>query len=69
VDDVVAIREKTKGNDRVKNSVESVARRGVPEWLELDPAKLSGNVKRLPSRDDFTLPVDEQLIIEFYSKL
>ena len=69
VNDVVEIKEKTKENDRVKNSVESVARRGVPEWLELDPDKLSGNVKRLPSRDDFTLPLDEQLIIEFYSKL
>ncbi len=69
VNDVVEIKEKTKENDRVKNSVESVARRGVPEWLELDPAKLSGKVKRLPGRDDFTLPLDEQLIIEFYSKL
>jgi len=69
VNDVVEIKEKTKDNDRVKNSVESVARRGVPEWLELDPDKLSGNVKRLPGRDDFTLPLDEQLIIEFYSKL
>lgn len=69
VNDVVEIKEKTKENDRVKNSVESVARRGVPEWLELDPDKLRGNVKRLPGRDDFTLPLDEQLIIEFYSKL
>ena len=69
VNDVVEIKEKTKDNDRVKNSVESVARRGVPEWLELDPDKLRGNVKRLPGRDDFTLPLDEQLIIEFYSKL
>ena len=63
------VKEKTKENDRVKNSVESVARRGVPEWLELDPDKLRGNVKRLPGRDDYTLPLDEQLIIEFYSKL
>ena len=54
---------------RIKESIESVARRGVPEWLEINSEKLIGKVKRLPSRDDFTLPVDEQLIIEFYSKL
>ena len=62
-------KEKSKDKKRIKESVESVARRGVPEWLDLDSDKLSGVVKRLPTRDDFTLPLDEQLIIEFYSKL
>ena len=69
IDDTISIREKSKENNRIKSSVESVARRGVPEWLDLDSEKLTGNVKRLPIREDFTLPLDEQLIIEFYSKL
>ena len=56
-------------NIRVKSSIESVARRGVPDWLELDSEKIQGVIKRLPSRDDFKQPVEEQLIIEFYSKL
>ena len=62
-------RPKKEDKKRIKESVESVARRGVPEWLDFDSEKLSGIVKRLPNRDDFTLPLDEQLIIEFYSKL
>ncbi len=69
IDDTISIREKSKENNRIKSSVKSVARRGVPEWLDLDSEKLTGNVKRLPIREDFTLPLDEQLIIEFYSKL
>ena len=69
IDDTISIREKSKENNRIKSSVESVARRGVPEWLDLDSEKLTGNVKRLPIREDFTLPLDEQLIIELYSKL
>ena len=69
VEDSISIREKSQENNRIKSSVESVARRGVPEWLELDSQKLTGTVKRLPGREDFTLPLDEQLIIEFYSKL
>ena len=69
INDVIEIKEKSKDKKRIKESVESVARRGVPEWLDLDSDKLSGVVKRLPTRDDFTLPLDEQLIIEFYSKL
>ena len=69
IDDTISIREKSKENNRIKSSVESVARRGVPEWLDLDSEKLTGIVKRLPIREDFTLPLDEQLIIEFYSKL
>ena len=69
LDDEVGIREKSRDNVRIKSSLESVARRGVPEWLELDSEKIIGKIKRLPMRDDFKQPIDEQLIIEFYSKL
>ena len=69
LNDVIEIREKSKESKRIKESIESVARRGVVDWLELDSDKLTGKVKRLPTREDFKLPIDEQLIIEFYSKL
>jgi len=69
LDDEIGIREKSRDNVRIKSSLESVARRGVPEWLELDSEKIIGKIKRLPIRDDFKQPIDEQLIIEFYSKL
>ncbi|MFL2630407.1 MAG: 30S ribosomal protein S4 [Thermodesulfobacteriota bacterium] len=69
LDDEIGIREKSRDNVRIKSSLESVARRGVPEWLELDSEKIIGKIKRLPMRDDFKQPIDEQLIIEFYSKL
>lgn len=69
LNDIIEIREKSKESKRIKESIESVARRGVVDWLELDSEKLTGKVKRLPTREDFKLPIDEQLIIEFYSKL
>jgi small subunit ribosomal protein S4 len=69
LNDIVELKEKIKDNIRVKSSIESVARRGVPDWLELNPEKIHGTIKRLPNREDFKQPVDEQLIIEFYSKL
>lgn len=69
LDDIIEVREKSKESKRIKESIESVARRGVVDWLELDSEKLTGKVKRLPAREDFKLPIDEQLIIEFYSKL
>ena len=69
LNDVIKIREKSKESKRIKESIESVARRGVVDWLELDSEKLTGKVKRLPTREDFKLQIDEQLIIEFYSKL
>ncbi len=69
LDDIIEVREKSKESIRIKESIESVARRGVVDWLELDSEKLTGKVKRLPTREDFKLPIDEQLIIEFYSKL
>ncbi len=69
INDEIEVKEKIKENIRVKSSIESVARRGVPDWLELNSEKIQGIIKRLPSRDDFKQPIDEQLIIEFYSKL
>jgi len=45
-----------------------VARRGVPQWLELDKEQMKGSVKALPTREDITIPIQEKLIVELYSK-
>ena len=53
---------------RIDEALEAVERRGVPSWLELDKASFTGTVKTMPAREDITLPIQEQLIVEFYSK-
>ncbi len=67
--DVITLREKTKKNTQVLDSVASISGRGgVPAWLELDAEGLKGTVVALPKRDDIQMPIDEQLIVELYSK-
>lgn len=68
VGDVVAVREKSREVAFIKAALEAVARRGVPEWLELDADNFSGTVKALPSREELTMPMQEQLIVELYSR-
>ena len=59
---------KDKELQSVKNALESVVRRGIPSWLELDKDNVKGMVKMLPSRDDITMPIKEQLVVEYYSR-
>jgi len=66
--DIVSVREKSQKIKRIGESLVSVDRRGVPKWLEVDKEKFSGAVKGMPSREDFTMPIREQLIVELYSK-
>ncbi|MDI7259934.1 MAG: 30S ribosomal protein S4 [Thermodesulfobacteriota bacterium] len=66
--DVIEVREKSKKVVRILESLEGVARRGVPQWLELEKEQLKGTVKGLPAREDITLPIQEKLIVELYSK-
>jgi small subunit ribosomal protein S4 len=66
--DVIQLREKSKSVVRVLEALEGVARRGVPPWLELDKEQMKGHVKALPAREDITLPIQEKLIVELYSK-
>jgi small subunit ribosomal protein S4 len=66
--DVIQLREKSKKVVRILEALEGVARRGVPQWLELDKEQLKGSVKGLPTRGDITLPIQEKLIVELYSK-
>ena len=67
-DDVITIKEKSRKSERIKNALETVKGRGVPKWLELDADKFSGKVVAMPTREDVGLPVNEQLIVELYSK-
>ena len=66
--DVIEIREKSKGLQRMKDIVEVTSGRLVPDWLDVDAEKLQGTVKELPSREQIDVPVDEMLIVELYSK-
>lgn len=66
--DVIEVREKSKKVVRILEALEGVARRGVPQWLELEKEQLKGSVKGLPVREDITLPIQEKLIVELYSK-
>lgn len=64
----VAVKEKSRANDQIKTSVETAKARGVPSWLDLDSENFKGQVLELPKREDIKLPVQEQLIVELYSK-
>ena len=66
--DKVGIREKYKENVILKKSLEQLQKRGVPEWLEVDTGTLSGVFKKVPTKEEIALPVQEQLIVELYSK-
>ncbi|HLN93277.1 MAG TPA: 30S ribosomal protein S4 [Thermoanaerobaculia bacterium] len=65
---VVAIKEKSRSNEQIKASVETARARGVPRLLDLQPESFSGTVLELPSREEIKLPIQEQLIVELYSK-
>ena len=66
--DVIEIREKSKGLQRMKDIMEVTSGRLVPDWLDVDSEKLQGTVKELPSREQIDVPVNEMLIVELYSK-
>jgi len=66
--DVIELREKSKKVVRILEALEGVARRGVPQWLELNKEQMKGSVKGLPIREDITIPIQEKLIVELYSK-
>jgi small subunit ribosomal protein S4 len=65
---LIAIKEKSRSNEQIKASVETARARGVPGWLDLQPESFSGTVLELPSREEIKLPIQEQLIVELYSK-
>jgi small subunit ribosomal protein S4 len=66
--DKVSIREQYKDNVILKKAMEQLQKRGVPGWLEVDTDTLSGVFKKVPTKEEIALPVQEQLIVELYSK-
>jgi small subunit ribosomal protein S4 len=68
VGDTVALAARAAKNAFVVASVEAVKGRGVPKWLELDATAMKGKVLSMPARDDVNFPIQEQLIVELYSK-
>jgi len=52
----------------ITDAMEAVVRRGIPQWLDLDKDQFKGSIKSMPVREDLTMPMQEQLIVELYSK-
>lgn len=68
VNDVIEVNQKSRDITKITEALEAVERRGVPNWLELDKKKMRGVVNSLPAREDIVFPIQEQLIVELYSK-
>ena len=66
--DTVAVRSGSAQNPTIQHAMEEVKGRGIPEWLLFDSASVSGRISQLPTREQINLPVQEQLIVELYSK-
>jgi len=66
--DVVAVREKAKTQLRIKNALELAGQRAPVEWVEVDAGKMEGTFKATPERSDLSADINEQLIVELYSK-
>lgn len=68
VNQIISVKEGSRKNDFIRSSVDTARGRGVPEWLELDPENFTGKVLNQPVRDQIKIPIQEQLIVELYSR-
>jgi len=66
--DVIEVNDSSRKITPVVEALETIDRRGVPQWLTLDKDNFRGEVQALPSREDITMPIQEKLIVELYSK-
>jgi small subunit ribosomal protein S4 len=64
----IVLREKSREVARIAEALEAVERRSIPGWLELEKEQFEGVVKALPTREDLQMPIQEQLIVELYSR-
>ena len=64
----ITVRERSRAVARILEALEQAERRGVPEWVEVQREAFSGRVKALPARADLTMPINEKLVVELYSK-
>jgi small subunit ribosomal protein S4 len=65
---VVAVREKAKNQLRVKNALDLASQRAPIEWVAVDSSKMEGTFKSIPERSELSADINEQLIVELYSK-
>ncbi|MBW2408577.1 MAG: 30S ribosomal protein S4 [Deltaproteobacteria bacterium] len=68
IGDAVEVREKSRKITAISDSMEAVVRRGIPQWLDLEKDNHKGLIKAFPVREDLTMPMQEQLVVELYSK-
>ncbi len=68
IEDVIEIKEGSHKVPSILEAMETVVRRGIPKWIEIEKGNFKGTLKALPNREDLTMPIQEQLIIELYSK-
>ncbi|MEW6410380.1 MAG: 30S ribosomal protein S4 [Nitrospirota bacterium] len=68
-DDVIELSEKSRKIQKIADSISNVEAKGIPSWLQLEKENLRGHIIHLPTKDEIILPVQEQIVVEFYSKL
>lgn len=68
IGDAIEVCQKSQKIQVILNSLDAVVRRGIPQWLDIEKDNMKGIVRGLPVREEFTIPIQEQLIVEFYSK-
>ena len=64
----VTVKEKSRKVARISGALETLEGRSVPQWVEIDKDNFEGTVKSMPAREDITMPIQEQLIVELYSR-
>ncbi|GAB4113895.1 MAG: 30S ribosomal protein S4 [Candidatus Caldatribacteriota bacterium] len=68
IDDIIEVKEKSKAIMDFKDIQEGKVEINIPSWLEFDPEKLKGKILRFPTKEELNLPVDEKLVVEYYSR-
>ena len=66
--DVIAVKERSRTIVPITAALEGVDGRGIPSWLDLDKANYAGSVRGLPAKDEIQVPVNEQLVVDLYSR-
>ncbi len=66
--DAIQVRDESRSIDRIQRAMDAAQQRGIPEWLEVDRDRMQVTVKALPLRDQIPEPIEEQLVVELYSK-
>jgi small subunit ribosomal protein S4 len=64
----ISVTEKSRKVARIAGALETLEGRSVPQWIEIEKEAFTGTVKALPTREDITMPIQEQLIVELYSR-